>query len=151
MIEFKESRQNEKVYLKIKRMDESVRRGIRHGWFDLGADLRRTTSKDILRRPKSGRVYIVRGPSGRRRRHVASSPGETHANLSGKLRRSLGFNIRGWESMEFGYLRDTPEYADFIENGTNKMEPRPSLRNNIRKTLRNAENYFDARIKKEAA
>ena len=149
MIEFKENMRNNKVYLKIENMDASVRRAIRQGWFAFGHDLRDTTSKDIIRRPKSGRTYIVRGPSGRRRRHVASAPGETHANLSGKLRRSLGFQISGWSSMEFGYMRETPDYAGFVEFGTKKMAGRPSLRNNIRGLTRNGVNHFNDAIKRE--
>lgn len=137
---------NDKIFAQIDNIPEQTARSIRHGFFALGKDLKQTASKEILRKPKGGRTYIIRTPGGRRRRHVASAPGETHANLSGRLRRSLGYQINGHESMEFGYGvdKDAPEYGEFLEFGTRRMKPRPSLLNAINATTRNAENYFDS-------
>lgn len=136
-----------RVLVKAKNLKKLTRRSIRHGWFALAKDLKQTANTEILRKPKSGRVYIVRGPSGRRRRHVASAPGETHANLSGTLRRSLGWIVRGHTGMEFGYGVDkaAPDYAE-IELGFGKIKPRPSLENAIRETNRNSVRYFTERF-----
>ena len=140
---------SQKVLLRGTQFKKMTRRAIRHGWFALAKDLKQTANKDILRRPKGGRVYIIRGPSGRRRRHIASAPGETHANLSGTLRRSLGWTVRGHSGMEFGYGVDkpAPDYAK-IELGYGRVKPRPSLQNAIRATNRNSTRYFTERFGK---
>ena len=148
--DFKEDFQNRKVYIKIAGLRDMTRRSIRHGFFALGKDLKLTTNKDILRKPKSGRTYIRVDRAGRRRRHVASAPGETHANLTGKTRRSLSWQVYGFKSMEFGYGVSgppAPDYAEALEFG-GKNEPRPSLQNNINAVNRNSEIYFTERFGK---
>ncbi len=149
-LEFVQDPRNRLVFTKIEQIPELTRRSIRQGWFMLGRDLMQTASKEILRKPKGGRTYIVRIAGGRRRRHVASAPGETHANLSGKARRSLGYQVSGYQSMEFGYGVDknAPEYVGFLEGGTTRMAARPSLLNAINATTRNAENYFNNEFKR---
>ena len=49
--------------------------------------------------------------------------------------------------MKFNGKKPT-EYAEFIEFGTAKIKPRPSLQNAIRDTTGNAETYFNSEIKK---
>jgi HK97 gp10 family phage protein len=148
MIEVKEDPKNQRTYLKIENMDDSVRRGIRHGFFSFGKDLQSEANREILRKPKSGRTYVRKDRSGRKRRHIASAPGETHANMSGKLRRAIGWKIHGWKSMNFGYGidKESPDYDKFVEFGTSRMEPRPSLQNAIRKSIRNAVVGFEREI-----
>ena len=152
MITVKASPRNNIVLLKIDRGVEFTRRAIRQGFFQLGKDLKKTASDEILRKPKGGHVYVIRGAGGSRRRHVASAPGETHANLSGRLRRSLGWAVAGAEQLEFGYMDGLiPNYAPFVEFGTSRMAARPSLQNAIGVTTRNAEVYFGAALAKEFA
>lgn len=141
----------ERAFASIERTPSSTRRAIRQAWFDLGIDLRAEANAEILRKPKGGRVYVVRGPGGRRRRHVASAPGETHANLTGRLRKSISWKVHGTDSMEFGYgistrpSEDAPEYDEHVEFGTSRMEPRPSLDNAIEAKQGDAErNFVDA-------
>lgn len=110
--------------------------------------LRSATSQEILRKPKGGRTYIRRDRLGRRRRHVASSPGETHSNMTGRLRRSLSFRVNSSE-IEFGYgVTDgsAPEYAGWVEFGTKRMKPRPSLQNGINGERRNMMNNIEREI-----
>lgn len=137
-----------RVFLNIEGIDQLTRQAIRQTWFALGKDMRAEANREILRRPKSGRVYIVRARGGRARRHVASAPGETHANLSGDLRRSISWKVFGTDSMAFGYGVSTtfrnaaPKYSPFVEFGTSRMAARPSLENAINATQRNAERHF---------
>lgn len=149
-IEFIASINNRHVFVKAEHIKQLTERAIRHGWFALGRDLRRTANAEILRRPKSGRTYYRTDRIGRRRRHIASAPGETHANMTGAARRSLGWIVRGHRSLEFGYGVSTPqpapEHAVYLERGTSRMEPRPSLRNAIDDVGRNAEIYFTERF-----
>ncbi len=148
MMEMREDFANRQVYLTIDNLDTMVRRSIRHGWFLLGKDLQSTASREILRKPKSGRTYFRVDRIGRRRRHVASAPGETHANMTGRTRRSLGWQVYGVKSMEFGYgvsSPPAPDYAGFLEFG-GRNEPRPSLQNAITATNRNSQLYFTQRF-----
>lgn len=138
----------EKTFLNIEGIRRLTRESIRKTWFELGKDMRAEANKEILRTPKSGRVYIIRGRGGRSRRHVAGAPGETHANLTGDLRRSISWKVFGTDSMAFGYGVSTtsrnaaPDYGPFVEFGTTNMAARPSLANAIDATQRNAELHF---------
>lgn len=154
-INVKSERGNERVFTELGNLMGSTRRSVRQAWFALGKDLKDEANKEIKRKPKSGRVYRVKSRSGRRRRHVASAPGETHANLTGKLRRSLSWQVHGHHSMDFGYGVSTtaakamPRYGPFVEFGTRRMDPRPSINNAINVTQRTAEQEFLANMKRE--
>ncbi len=144
MMDFKLSTQSRTVLLTLKNAENIARESVTRAWFEIGADLKRTASREILRKPKAGITYFRVDKLGRRRRHVASAPGETHANMTGALRRSIGWKVQG-DELAFGYgasRDDVPEYAPYLEFGTRRMKPRPSLQNAIRNTRRNAENYF---------
>jgi len=149
-VQFKEDPKNKVVYAKIENLGKITSRSIRQGFFMLGKDLKRTANKNILSKPKGGKVYIARTRSGRRRRHRASAPGESHANRSGMLRRSLGWKVNGSKSMEFGYGVDkpAPDYGKFVEDGTFKMKPRPSLAIAVKQTNRNSELYVGQMFEK---
>lgn len=128
--------------------------GIRKAWFDVGKDLKDEANKEMLKKPRQGRVYFIRTASGRRRRHVASRPFETHANLSGTLRRSMGWKVTGIE-LRFGYgllNNDAPPYARAIEFGakfkTHRLEKRPSLLNSIKANRRNSINHIKRHVGK---
>ena len=139
-----------KAVFKIHHLQELTKAGVEHAAFITARGLRTATGKEILRRPKGGRVYVSRTRSGARRRHVASAPGETHANFSGALRRSLGFKVSS-KHIEFGYGVDkgnAPEYAEFVEFGTKNMAARPSLQNGIKSQRRNFQANFDREIGK---
>lgn len=130
MLEFKADHNNKKVFAQLDDADDRTRRGIRQFWFALGKSLLKSFNAAVLKKPRSGRVYkIRRGKT--RRRHTASKPGETPANISGNYRKSAGYRIRGAMEMQFG---DSAEYAGFLENGTSKMEARPGLGNAVRDT-----------------
>lgn len=143
-------RNSTKAVARIKGMRKLTRSGVEFAAYTSGRGLVRTTSKEILKKPKGGRTYIRRDKAGRRRRHVASAPGETHANLTGKLRRSLGFRVDP-RQLEFGYgveNGDAPEYAGPIEFGRRGAAARPSLRNGIKAERRNFQNNFEREIGK---
>lgn len=135
-----------KALIKIMGAEKLTRRGLRQAMFKVSDDLKSEASKEILRKPKSGRTYLIRrGASGRVVRHVASAPGETHANFSGKTRRSLSYVMRGTSEIEFGYGLtnvQASDWAEFLEFGTSKMAARPSLANSIRSNERNIEQHF---------
>lgn len=70
---------------------------------------------------KSGQVYVRRGVS-----HQASAPGEPPASDTGRLAQS-GKTRYDMERVS-GFVSFSTEYAEPLELGTEKMEPRPYLR-----------------------
>lgn len=147
MITVKQDRRNREAFIRIKRMDEATRRGMRQGFFQYGKDLVKTASRQILAKPKGGRTYLVRRGK-TRRRHVASAPGESPANLSGAYRKSIGFKIFGSAQMHFGAGNSKVPYAAFLEKGTKRMQPRPGLGNAVEATQRNAVRHFYENIRR---
>ena len=149
-VKFIQSRQNDRVFAKIEGVERLTKRGLRQGMFKAGQGLRAEASREILKGKKTGKIYIRRDRSKRRRRHQASAAGETHANLSGMLRRSLSFQLRGSSEIEFGYGvssgKTAPDHAEFVEFGTNKMKARPSLSNAIDAEQGNMTQHFEREI-----
>lgn len=152
-IAIRHDRGNRPVYREAQVLPSRLQQSIRRGFFNYMSALKRRANREILHGKKTGRVYVIRMPSGRRKRHQSSAPGETHANLTGKLRRSLSWRVNGWESAVFGYGVSTdasnvaPVYAPFLEFGTAKMLPRPSLLNAIDKE--EPDPHFEAAFDRE--
>ncbi len=143
-------RNSRKAVFKVRNLEKLTKAGVEHAAWTSARGLRTATGKEILRKPKGGRVYTSRTRSGARRKHTASASGETHANLSGTLRRSLDFKVSSRE-IEFGYgvtKGNAPEYAEFVEFGTKNMKPRPSLQNGIKGERRNFLSNFEREIGK---
>ena len=110
------------------------------GFFTSGKELVKDLKKD-MKEPKSGRTYkIYRGVRGGKlkkpRLHIASAPSETPAILTGKFRKSVDFAVRGNRTLEFGANQSAPEYAEFLENGTSKMEAREPFKTHSFKSLK---------------
>jgi len=152
-VKFTASRQNDKVFGRIENIGKLTKRGLRQGMFKAGHTLISSANEEILRGVKSGKTYIRKDRRGRWRRHIASAPGETHANMSGMLRRSLSFQLRGSSEIEFGYGvssgKTAPDYAEFVEFGTSKMKARPSLKNALEAEQGNLTQHFENGIVKE--
>ena len=108
---------------KLLRAEHETKRAMRQGWFKVGDKLIKTASKEMQAKNKTGRIYKYKG-----RKHRASAAGQSAANRSGHLRKSLGYKIKGHTQLEFGAKAD---YAAFLELGTYKMRPRPTLKNSI--------------------
>lgn len=127
---------NHKAFVRMETGDIISERSIRQAWFATGDDLMRTSNDDILHGKKTGRVYRIRRANGRYVRHQSSAPGESHANLTGALRRSRSWKVRGM-FLDFGYgvVTKAPRYANWVENGNRRMEPRPTLKNSVNKNI----------------
>ena len=131
------SQEGVRALAKIDEHAEITERSIRYAWFELGKELKGVALAEIRSRDKRGRVYLIRGPSGRMRRHIASAPGQSHASRSGRLERSISWKIRGDNSLDFGYGVSTtaanaaPDHDIFVEFGTRNMFARPSLLNAV--------------------
>ena len=126
----------------IRNLDKATRGGIRLGLYNYGGALRKEAQAEMLKKNKKGRIYNVR-IRGRKVRHRASAPHQTAANMTGKLRKSIDFTVQGTEGIVFGAHT---EYAAFLEEGTRKMSPRPTLKNSMKANYRNGRNYIESGI-----
>lgn len=127
-------------FLCFSRHREMIYRGARMAFYDIGNENVKYTRMIILKGPKTGRFYRI---PGRKRLHRASAPGEAPANLFGKLRKGVDFEVRGNNQMEFG---DTVQYGYWLELGSSRMEPRPHLM----KAIKTNERYAEQRLGLEA-
>lgn len=160
MIDVYEDSATRQAFISIDNLEQATRRGIRQGFFRSGQKLRADARRNIIKGPKTGRLYRVRG---RKRRHRASAPGESPANLTGNLQRSVGFQIYGMDRMEFGYRESgggarsgSAFYGKFLELGTHKratgqrlIEPRPNLNPTVKRNNRNVQRYMESAIMAE--
>lgn len=133
----RQNRNNRIVFREVRDINNRIDEMLRQGFINYMQALKLRANKAILAKDKTGKVYIVRTPGGRRRRHTSSAPGQTHANRSGTLRKSLSWKVQGFQRARFGYGVSTtaanaaPNYAGFVDRGTRNMEPRPSIDNAI--------------------
>ena len=102
-----------------------IHTGLRKALFQMGRESVRHARGLITDKKKTGRIYLING-----KKHQASAPGEAPANLSGSLRRSVKYVVRGYLEAEFG---DKIFYGKYLEEGTTnkdgstRIAPRPHL------------------------
>jgi len=153
LLNIKSSRKNQRVIKKIEDTPNAIRTGVRFALYNIGKDLVDIATEE-MRKPKSGRWYTTKvGKQGSRlkkpRRYRASAPGEAPAVVTGKLRRSLDFKVKGWNYMSFRAGNNEAFYAAFLENGTSKMAARPFMSTAVDKIESNATNYFEIEVSKQ--
>ena len=122
---------SQKIIAQIQGHANITKNAVRKAFHDIGKQLQKTANDEILHGSKTGRIYKIRG-----RRHQASAPGESWANLTGKARRSINFKVSGSDKLYFGASK---KYVKFLELGTVNMESRPTLSASIEKNERNIE------------
>lgn len=144
MITVKEDPANRKAEFHINNTVRSTKRGIRQGFYNVGKNLRSSASEDILKKDKSGIIYKVRRGKVVRR-HQASAPGQTFANLSGAARRTLGFEVRGASELEFGFRKNQETFYTILLEG--KLN-RPALGNTVRRQSGNNSMILERELKK---
>lgn len=136
MITVKPDFRNKEVELKLKNLNRDMIKGIRTALFEIGAENTQTTKKFIYAPPKTGRMYRYKG-----RPHQASAPGESPANRSGFLARSIDYRVVGIERVEF---ISSAIYSNVLEDGykfkgNREIKPRPYFIRTIVKKRR--DNY----------
>lgn len=159
MIRIKYGSQNDNIKINIFRIGKSSVEGIRKAFYYIGKDLQQTSQQSILSKNKTGKVYLVR--LGKiKKRHQASAEGQAPANLTGNLRKSIGYEVRGGDQMEFGSRNGPPaaglspkqnvaDYAPFLEFGTSKMGARPFIQPSLMKNEGNIIQHFERELEKE--
>lgn len=88
----------------------------------------RSAELEVLKGQRSGKVY--RKPFTKKATYRASAPGEPPARRTGNLRLHWNGQVRKGTASGNGIeviaeLESQEEYASMLENGTEKMEPRP--------------------------
>lgn len=143
----------------LNNIKEDTQDAIRQSFYHAGKAMLADSRKEILTGLKTGNVYRVK-INGVTKLHRASAPGEAPANLTGNLRKSLGFEVSGWQQLEFG-SRDGPpaagvspkqnvaEYSKFLELGTSTMKPRPYLKPAIDKNERSITVGIETELRKK--
>lgn len=143
---FEEGRNNAASFRALNEIEDRTNRGIRQAFFRTGRDLTDELSRQMLEKNKRGFIYIVAGPSGRRRKHRASAKRQTAANLTGTMRKARGFQLKGVDQLEFGIRSGKgAEYSAFLE----KTLQRPSLGNSVEAQQKNTQNNFETSIQNE--
>lgn len=139
-----ESPNNAKVELSLTKMPQEVKKSIRRGAYITGKQLVNDVRDKMTNSPKSGRTYkISRGRGGRTlkrsRLHRASAPGEYPAVISGDLRGSVDFKVRGAERLEFGAGNNKIIYA----------RPLEKTRRYLKQTIDRMQNQTKTNLSKE--
>lgn len=119
------TRETDHILLDIGRHSIKHQKALRLALNEIGSDLVNRVVKYIFNPPKTGRIYIFRG-----RRHQASAPGESPANRTGRLARSIDYKVRSYSEMVFGakaFYGGFLEHGTKNENGSTRIAPRPYL------------------------
>lgn len=147
--------------LNLKRMPQRIKRGIRRGAYISGKELVKEARDRMNNKPKGGRTYkIYRGIGGkslkRPRLHKASKAGEAPAVISGKLRKSTDFKVKGDKNLIFGAGGGDVKYARILERGgttgrnrATKIEGRFYLRDTTRKLSNNVKRNLGREVIKQ--
>ena len=129
-----------KVELQLGKLKNVTVRGTRQAFYEIGTIAREKINRDVLAKPRGGRVYKFRG-----RRHTASLPGESFANRSGAARRKRGFDVRGANELEFGFRQDGETiYTKILE----ETGGRPTVGNASKFVQGRAQNIMINELKK---
>lgn len=149
------STNSKRILKSLKKIEPKTLRGIRQAFYQVGKSLKRNADNAILRGQKTGRTYVIRRGS-IRRRHRASAPGEAWANISSvkkSARGTIDYNVFGGTHMTFfagtNSKNQAGSHAFYLEKGTRKMRRRPALENALNEEERNIEKYLGRHIIKE--
>jgi hypothetical protein len=156
-----------KVLINLSKIADCTAVGIRNAFGIIGNNLV-NRSRVLIDRPKTGRTYPVPYGFGIKTKlsyttYRASAPGEAPAVLTGRLRKSISYEMRGKFSMEFGSKEDSSVisfgtkmkntslaiYAPALELGADNLKPRPFLTPAVTGEQKNNLNYCALEICKE--
>lgn len=142
----------------VKSIDNSkiaIRKSFRTGLRNSGQILAEYTKLQMRSGRKSGRLYkVYKGKGGVKlgspRIHRASAINEYPAPITYKLHDSVGFQVQGYNRMEFGAGTRSMEYASILEKSRNYLKQTvKKLENRVKDTLTKHTNRSlrDIRIK----
>lgn len=153
MIKF--SQKDSSAFDNLSHMTKTTQNNIESAWYLIGDSVTRLVDKKIISPPKTGRLYRAKRGS-RTISHRASASGESPANLTGALRKSVGSKGQGWQKMEIGAGSGTAgggvQYARRLELGDKPgakpfIAKRPYLSNSIDEQGSIIANYLESAVK----
>ncbi len=144
MIVFTPGSTNRKTFKEFLTTPRKIKKGARKGFYLNGKMLVQDVREKMTKGPKSGNTYLIyRGLGGRLlkrpRLHIASRPSEYPAIISGNLRKSVDFKVRGHSRMEFGAGDGSMIYAKTLEKRNKYLRRTIASSRNIFKTTMNRE------------
>jgi HK97 gp10 family phage protein len=142
---FEQSGKNKRVYAQVNDLNNRTRRALRLSFYFIGKELTKEARRSIIKGPKTGRLYRIKG---RKRLHRASAPGEPPANLTGSLQKSIDFLVVGSKRLEFKAGNNDVDYAAALEFGTIKIKPRPFMIRAIEAKEKQIESILNGELKK---
>lgn len=150
------------------KLPQKQKQVVRKTLYDVGKLISKGSRDEINTLPKHGRKYItyfgVSGTLKKPRYYTASAPGEAPAVVTGRLRNSIDFVVKGNVEMEVGVLKEGSstaqkrgasyardlEYKDII-NMTGQVKasvaPRPFLSSAYKKNKENIRRMFENALK----
>lgn len=166
-----------KALLAVKKLPGSIQKSLDETFNDLGAVLVRTAQNQALNEAKYGRWYgpgskeankglqintktrtkkkkeeikddsptVSSKKKGVTKLHRASASGQSPAVLSGEYFENFSYENRGGKELEFG---NSSEYAGYLEEGTEFMDPRTGVLNSVNVSLGTFRTMVDGNIKK---
>lgn len=151
----------DKTLLDLRKLPQEIKIGLRKGAYLVGKSLVKDTKREMNIKPKSGRTYtIYKGIGGRKlkrpRKHIASAPlKESPAVITGLLRKSVDFKVRGTSRLEFGAGDDDVKYARILEvggragrNKATKIQGRFYLKKSINRQRKQTKRTLEREINK---
>jgi hypothetical protein len=142
MIKIEFDKRTSKDLIRLYTLRPRFKSGIADFFDDMGEALRKSVRRDILFEQKLGRTYLIR-LGGRIKKHRASAPEQTAANVTGAYYKSIDFKAYGSNRLVFG---SKVKHGKFLEEGTPKMKPRPGLYNAIFNNLANFDRFLEKRV-----
>lgn len=130
---------NVENYLYLDVLSDKMTIGARRGLIETGKLIEKTTKENIKNPPKTGKKY-------KNLRLRSSRAGEYPANQTGKLRRSIGYQVQGTKRLFVGARAN---YASFLAFGTSKMEKRAFIGNVIKDNIEKSYDIISNSINKE--
>ena len=146
MIRIKADHANREVHLHLEKTSLFFREGIRNALFEIGDENSKQLKKFIIDPPHTGIIYNRPGNMGQQ--HQASAPGESPADMTGKLSKSVNYKVRGSYEVEFG---EKMPYGKYLEEGTAKIQPRPHLIRTVRKKERDNYRSLERNVRQKIA
>lgn len=121
---------------------EAVRQAALRGIIKGAGIVREEIVRLIQQTPKTGLIYTRRGIT-----HQASAPGEPPASDTGNLVQNITVEINAQQLSAL--VVSNADYADALEFGTTKMEPRPYMRVGLENVADKVREAIEEEIRQE--
>lgn len=116
-----------RVEFSLTQLGNITKHAIRRGFYEVGVINKDIIERNILKGPRDGSIdYNYMREFGGFRRH--SKVNESFFNRLGNARKTLGYDVKGTDFLEVGFRANKEtEYVIWLERGTTRMSPRPTI------------------------